>query len=166
MRLFSLIISVFLFLAGCVTPPPNTAGSLGYEDSRRVVIVGENVDPAIAKYYQNKYDALVWFTPFRGKFSNKASNFFQNGFGPSVAMQSLMAELKSINYTVGQWDIIVPGTAENYFLAALEHLEDHGLSKARGIVVLIDSTSNKNIEIQLKRVTDGFFFVSYEFHKK
>jgi hypothetical protein len=154
-----------LFLSGCVTAPPSTTGSLGFEDSRRVVIVGENVNPHIAGYYQKKYDALVWFTPYQGKFVNKATNFLQNGFGSSVALKSLINELKSINHTVGKWEIIVPGIAENYFLVALKKMEDHSLSKARGIVVLIDSKNNKEMEDQLWRVTDGNFFVSYEFHK-
>ncbi len=166
MKLLGLIVLLTVLLSSCVISPPVARGSLGYEDSRRVVVVGENVDSALAGYYQNKYDALVWFTPYQGQFANKASNFLQSGFRSSVAMRSLIAELKSINYTVGQWEIIVPGIAEKYFLAVLKEMEDHFLSKARGSVVLIDSTSNKDIEIQLKRVTDGFFFVSYEFHKK
>ena len=159
------IFSLVLVLAGCAKPP-ETTGSLGYEDSRRVVIVGENVQVNIAAYYQKKYDALLWFTPYEGKLANKANNFFQSGLGPSVAMRSLIIELKSINYSVGQWEIIVPKIAENYFLAALKHLGDHSLSKARGMVILIDSASNKDIEAQLKRVTDNNFFVSYEFHQK
>lgn len=127
--------------------------------------MGENINPYIASYYQKKYDALVWFTPYQGHFVNKATNFLQNGFGSSVAMRSLIAELKSINYTIGKWEIIVPGLAEGYFLATLKRMEDHSLSKARGVIVLIDSKSNKEMEEQVQRVTDGNFFVSYEFHK-
>jgi len=164
-RLFGLMFSVVLLLSSCATPP-ETAGSLGYENSRRVVIVGENIDPSIAAYYQKKYDALVWFTPYEGRFAKNTNNFLQSGLGPSVGMRSLIRELKSINYTVGQWEIIVPGVAENYFLTALKNMESHCLSKARGLVILIDTTSNGGIEAQLKRVTDDNFFVTYKFHEK
>ena len=44
-------------------------------------------------------------------------------------------------------------------------MQSHSLSKARGTVVLIDSKYNKDIEAELKRVTDNSFFVSYEFQK-
>ena len=164
MRLLKLL-SVLIILTGCASPP-TTTGSLGFEDSRRIVVVGENVDPNIAVYYQKKYDALVWFTPYEGKLTNKVNNFLQSGMGPSVAMRSLINELKSINYTVGQWEIIIPGLAENYFLATLKNMDDHSVSKARGSVVLVDSKGNKDIEEQLKRTTDGDFFVSYQFHKE
>ncbi len=160
---------IYIFLAGtlfsgCMKPPSST-GSLGFADTRRIVIVGENVNSDIAGYYQKKYDALVWFTPFQGRIAYKAHNLLQSGIGPSVGMRSLIRELKSINYSIGQWQIFVPGIAENYFLATLKSMEDHSLSKARGMVVLIDSKGNKDIEIYLKRVTDGSFFVNYEFGK-
>ena len=32
--------------------------------------------------------------------------------------------------------------------------------------LLIDSEKNKDMEEQLKRVTDDYFFISYEFHKE
>ena len=164
-RYMVLVMNLLLALSGCATPP-STTGSLGYEESRRVVIVGENVNPNLAVYYKKEYDALVWFTPYQGKITNNANNFLQSGFGPSVAMRSLIRELKSINYSLGVWEIIVPGVTENYFLASLKNMEDRSLSKARGAVILIDSKSNKDIEAQLKRVTDGNFFVNDEFHKE
>ena len=159
MYYFGFILSLTTLLTSCANPPKTTA-SLGYEDSRRVVIVGENVKPVIAKYYEKKYNSLVWFTPYEGIFVNKANNFLQSGIGPSVAMRSLIKELKSINQTVGQWEIIVPKIAENYFLATLKQMDDHSLSKARGVVVLVDSKENVEIENQLKRVTDDYFFVT------
>jgi hypothetical protein len=166
MRLLGLILSLFLLLAGCSTAPPRTTGTLGFEDSRRVVIVGENINPYIATYYQHKYDALVWFTPYEGHFVNKASNFLQNGFGSSTAMRSLIAELKSVNYTVGKWEIIVPGIAEGYFLATLKNMDDHSLAKARGSIVLPESKGNKEMEQQVLRVTDGNFFVEYGLYQQ
>jgi hypothetical protein len=158
-------LALVMVLGGCSTHPPRTTGTLGLQDHRRVVIVGENINPHIAAYYQNKYEALVWFTPYQGKFVKNASNFLQNGLGSSVALKSLIKELQSINYTVGKWEIILPGIAENYFLAALKKMDDHALSKARGVVVLIDSTKNKDLDEQLLRVTDGNFFVINEFRK-
>ena len=164
MKPIGFLLTLILLVAGCAKPP-ETTGSLGYEDIRRVIIIGENVDPNIAGYYQKKYDALVWFTPYEGQFVNKANNFLQSGLGPSVAMRSLIKELKSINYSVGQWEILVPGMAENYFLTTLKNMEDHCLSKSRGMVILLDSKNNKDIEAQLKRLTDGNFFMNYELQK-
>lgn len=155
------VLSLLTF-CGCVTHPPSTTGTLGFENSRRVVIIGENVDGAYAVYYQRKYDALVWFTPFQGKIVKNTSNFFQNGFGPSVAMKALIRELKSINYTVGKWEIIVPPMGQRYFLAALKYMKDGELAKARGVVVLSGVTGFPDIERELLRVTRNTFFVVYE----
>ncbi len=163
---FTYLILIFIVLVCGCAKPPQTTGSLGYEDSRRIIIVGENADPNVAGYYQKKYEALVWFTPFEGRFVNKANNFFQSGLGPSVAMRSLMNELKSINYSVGQWEIFVPGMAESYVLNTFKNMEDHSLSKARGVVILLDSKSNRDIEDQVKRLADGNFFVRYELENK
>ena len=151
-------------VAGCAQPPL-TAGSLGYQDSRRVVIVGESVATAIAVYYQKKYDAQVWFTPDEGKIIKNANNFLQSGLGPSVAMRALINELKSVNYTVGRWEIIVPKIAEGYFLATLKAMAAGDMAKARGTVILIDSSGNKDMEKEVQRVTGGGFFVAYEFQK-
>ena len=163
----SFIIGLLLcvLLGGGCAPAVKSQGQLGYSDARRVVIVGENVDSAIAVYYQRKYDALVWFTPFEGKIANAANNLLEAGLGPSRAMQALMTELKSINYTVGRWEIIVPKIAEKYFLHALKNMETSSLAKARGEVVLIDSSGFPQMEQEVHRVTDGNFFVTYEFHK-
>ena len=80
-------------------------------------------------------------------------------------MKSLINELKSINYTVGRWEIIVPKIAEGYFLGTLKNMNKSVIAKARGTVVLIDSSGNKDMEQQVERVSDGNFFVSYEFQK-
>ena len=87
------------------------------------------------------------------------------GFSPSQAMRSLINELKSINYTLGRWEIIVPKIGEGYFLATLQDMEDASLAHARGNIVLIDSKGNKDLEAQVARVTSGNFFVTYEFQK-
>ncbi len=157
-----LVLMIALVLGGCAGTP-SLQGHLGYEDGRRVVIVGEKVDPGIAEYYQRAYDAMVWFTPSEGKIVDSANRLIE--IGPTKAMRMLIAELKSINYTVGRWEIIVPKIAEGYFLAVLSRMERNSLEKARGMVVLIDSAGNKEMEAQVKRVTGDNFFVTYEFQK-
>jgi hypothetical protein len=152
-----------LMISGCITPP-GASGNLGYSQDRRVVIVGEKVSQDIAVYYQRRYDAMVWFTPTRGIVKDSAQVILK-GLGPSQAMRSLINELKSINYTLGRWEIIVPGIAEGYFLATLKDMETGSLSSARGNIVLIDSKGNKEIETQISRVTNSNFFVTYEFQK-
>ena len=129
-----------------------------------MVIVGEKVSQDIAVYYQRRYDAMVWYTPTEGLMKDSAEVILK-GIGPSQAMRSLINELKSINYSVGRWEIIVPGIAEGYFLATLKNMNASSLAQARGDIVLIDSKGNKDIEAQVTRVTNDSFFVSYEFQK-
>jgi len=156
-------LSVSLMLSGCITGP-GASGNLGYSQDRRVVIVGEKVSPDIAVYYQRRYDAMVWFTPTQGKLKDSAEIILK-GLGPSEAMRSLINELKSINYSIGRWEIIVPGIAEGYFFATLKDMETGSLAQARGNIVLIDSKGNREIEAQIQRVTQGSFFVTYEYQK-
>ena len=151
-------------VSGCTSPAPYINPSLGFEDGRRVVIVGDKVSGDVAYYYQRKYDALVWFTPSEGMMVDSAHRMLQS-VGPSRSMKVLINELKSINYTIGRWEIIIPKTGEHFFLETLSHMETKSLSKARGMIVLIDSSGNKDMEAQVKRVTDGNFFVTYEFQK-
>jgi hypothetical protein len=160
---FYLSILSLLTLGGCITGP-GANGNLGYSQDRRVVIVGEKVSPEIAVYYQRRYDAKVWYTPTQGMMKD-SEQVILKGFGPSVAMRTLINELKSINYSLGRWEIIVPRIGEGYFLATLKDMETGSLGKARGNIVLIDSKSNKDIEDQVGRVTDNNFFVTYEFQK-
>ncbi|MDE2231526.1 MAG: hypothetical protein KGJ95_05625 [Candidatus Omnitrophica bacterium] len=149
-------------LSGCISPP-GVSGTLGYSRERRVVIVGERVPTDIALYYQRRYNAMVWFTPPQGRLKDWAHRTLQ--LGPSQAMRSLINELESTDYTMGRWEIIVPGMAEKYVLATLKHMKTGSLSHAWGDFVLIDSKGNKAIEAQVQRVTGGSFFVSYEFQK-
>ncbi len=160
-----IVLVVFLFFcAACASTLPGE-GRLGSVDDRRVVIVGENIREEIALYYEKKYDALVWFTPFKGHMANTADNLLASGVGSSVARRALIKELKSINNTIGRWEIIIPKIAEKYFLNALKNMKTASLSKARGAVVLIDSNSYPEIERELRRVSDGSLFVTYEFQK-
>ena len=152
-----------LMFSGCVTGP-GVSGNLGYSHDRRVVIVGEKISQDIAVYYQRRYDAMVWFTPTQGLMKD-SEQVILKGLGPSPAMRSLINELESINYTLGRWEIIVPGLAEGYFLATLKDMGPGSLAHARGNIVLIDSKGNKDVEAQVARVTNDSFFVTYEFHK-
>ena len=163
LNVFYVLVLSSLMLSGCITPP-GASGNLGYSQDRRVVIVGEKVSPDIAVYYQRRYDAMVWFTPTQGMVKDSAQVILK-GLGPSKAMRSLINELKSINYSLGRWEIIVPGIAEGYFLATLKDMETGSLAQARGNIVLIDSKGNKEMEAQVARVTDNNFFVTYEFQK-
>jgi len=157
---YSLIISALMF-SGCISDPV-VSGNLGYSQDRRVVIVGERVSQDIAVYYQRRYDAMVWFTPTQGLMKDSAQVVLK-GIRPSPAMRSLINELESVNYTMGRWEIIVPRIGEGYFLATLKNMETGALSKARGNVVLIDSSGNKDMEAQVSRVTNNSFFVTYEY---
>jgi len=150
-------------LCGCITSP-GASGNLGYSQDRRVIIVGEKVSPDIAVYYQRRYDAMVWFTPTQGIMRDSAQVILK-GLGPSQAMRSLINELKSINYSLGRWEIIVPKIGEGYFFETLKNMETGSLAQARGNIVLIDSKGNKDIENQVARVTNNSFFVTYEFQK-
>ncbi len=150
-------------LGGCGTPA-GVSGNLGYSQERRVVIVGEKVSQDIALYYQRRYDAMVWFTPTQGMVED-STKVILKGLGPSQAMKSLINELKSIDYSLGRWEIIVPKIGEGYFLATLKDMETGALAQARGDIVLIDSKGNKDMEAQVARVTNNSFFVTYEFQK-
>ena len=152
-----------LMLSGCITGPGAT-GNLGYSQDRRVVIVGEKVSPEIAVYYQRRYDSKVWYTPTQGLMKD-SEQVILKGFGPSVAMRTLINEHKSIDYSLGRWEIIVPKIGEGYFLATLKDMDTGALAHARGNIVLIDSKGNKDIEAQVSRVTGDNFFVTYEFQK-
>jgi len=162
-RLLLLSLMVCGAFSGCITGP-GAIGNLGTSNDRRVVIVGEKVSAEIALYYQRRYDAMVWFTPTRGMMDD-SSEVVLKGFGPSHAMRTLINELKSINYTVRRWEIIVPKIGEGYFLATLKDMDTGSLAHARGSIVLIDSKGNKDMESQVARVTQGSFFVTYEFQK-
>ncbi len=138
--LLGLVIASFGF-AGC-QPASVFHGELGFSESRRLVIVSENVRPDIALFYKKEY-GMVLVLPLR----------------------ALIAELTSINDTVGRWEIIVPKVGEKYFLTVLKHMPTRALSKARGMVVLIDSSGFPDMEREVRRVTDSNFFVVYEFQK-
>ena len=158
-----ILLSILLGCSACASIP--TQAHLGFSDERRLVVVGENVREELALYYQKKYSALVWFTPHQGKMSTTATNFMESGLGLSRAMRVFIHELTSINETIGRWEIIIPKIAENYFLKALKNMPSRSLTKARGMIILIDSKGSPDIEAHVKRVTDGNFFVTYEFQQ-
>lgn len=153
-----------LSLSACAGPLP-TKGTLGYSEERKVVIVGENVDKAIAAYYQKKYDALVWFTSYQGEVGNFANNVVESGLGPSKPMRALINQLLSINQTIGRWEIYIPKIAEKYFLITLKHMERGSLAKARGAIILLDAAYAPEVQREVHRVTQGSFFVEFETEK-
>jgi len=158
---FFIGIFITLFIAGCGGALP-VKNDLKYSDKRTVIILGENVEPAIAEYFQKKYDGLVWFTPYEGNVANFTSNMVESGIGASKPMRSLIAQLKGINQTIGRWEIYIPRMAEKYFIRTLKHMENGALSKARGAVILIDSVHAPEIKREMARVSKGGFFVEFE----
>jgi hypothetical protein len=165
MRNLLLLLALVSFMSSGCQPAPAFRGQLGFSDARRLVVIGENVRPDIVAFYEKEYSALVWSTPYEGKMSSAATKFVNSVIGPTAAMRSLIAQLKSINDTVGRWEIIVPKIGEKYFLTALKHMHTGGLARARGMVVLLDSSGMPEMEREVQRVTDGNFFVAYEFQK-
>lgn len=159
-KFFIGLLSVILFSA-CAGPLP-TKGDLGFTEKRNIVIVGENVEPTIAEYFQKKYDGLVWYTPYQGNVANSINNVVESGLGPSKPMRALIVQLKSINQTVGRWNIYIPKIAEKYFLRTLKHMETGSLAKARGSIILIDSSYAPEIEKEMNRVSAGGFFLEFE----
>lgn len=153
------------FLASCGPGPSVPKGRLGYSEFRRLVVAGENVKPEIAAYYKKEYQAVVWYTPYRGRVANATDNFFESGIGPSRSMRALVGELQSINHTVGRWEIIVPKIGEKYFFNTLKSMKTSSIAKARGMVVLTESSEFPEIEREALRVSDGNFFVVFESQK-
>ncbi len=159
-----LALGALCMMSGCVQPA-EIRGTLGFSDSRRLVVVGENVRPEIAHFYKKEYGALAWYTAYKGNVATVTNNFFESGIGPSRDMRLLIGDLKSTSYTVGRWEFIIPKIGEGYFLAALRYMEPGALSKARGMVIMIDSSGSPEMEREVERVSQGSFFVTYEFRK-
>jgi hypothetical protein len=158
-KLFTYLPIIFL-LAGCVT----TAKSglrIGTTEHRRLIILGEHIPDSTAKDYANKYNSLVYYTPSRGAIADSVSSSLRGTLGPSSAMRSLIEELKSINNTDGFWKLIVPKVAERYFLVTLKNMGDNSISNAKGEIILPESQKNQEIEMEIKRVTNGSFIVNY-----
>ena len=162
-RLF--FISVLALLSSCDPCPSVPPGALGYSESRRLVVAGENVKPEIAAYYGKEYQGQVWSTPYRGRVANATDNLLESGIGPSRSMRSLVGELQSINHTFGRWEIIVPKMGEKYFFNTLKNMRTSSLAKARGMVVLTENSNFPGMEREVQRVSDGNSFVMYESQK-
>ena len=72
-----------------------------------------------------------------------------------------MNELRSISNTSGEWEIIVPGSIERYFLVTLRNMEDNAVSNVSGKIRLGDSTENSEIDKEVNRVLGNSFEVVY-----
>lgn len=163
MRKILFYILVIFFLSGCATTSSSTSGNLGKSHYRNVVILGEHVGFSdIDKQYSEKYNAIVLYTRGRGMFSDGVSKAITGTFGPSKAMRDVINELKSINYTEGEWKLIIPQMAERYFLVTLRNMEDGSLANVNGAIYLIDSQGNEPIEQEAKRVSHGSLAVRYK----
>lgn len=119
---------------------------------RKVVILGRGVDAKLAFQYANSYRAVVWY---------KETKDVEGIAEPGPAMKELINELKDINATGEEWEFIIPGIGEEYFLITLNNMDKGALSNATGTVYLPDSSKNKSIENEVQRVSDGSFVVTY-----
>lgn len=156
---------ILIFAAGCASAIHK--GQLGLSDFRRIVIVGENIRPEIARFYAKEYQANIWFTPYKeGAAVHAAYSLLRSGLGATKDQRLLIGELLSLNHTVGRWEIIVPKVAEKYVLDTLKHMSKSSLSKARGMFVLTESTNHPDLEREVLRVTEGNFFVTYNLYQE
>jgi len=154
-KLFVLIL--ILVFSGCATTASRTSGDLGGSPFRNVVILGENVSPEVAQKYANEYGARVLFSPSRNLLSDVVSASMRGIVGPSRAMRDLIVELKSLNHTRGEWNLIIPAQAERYFLVLLRNMEDGALSNAKATVLLESAARSEFLEAEVKRVSGGNF---------
>jgi hypothetical protein len=129
---------------------------MGKSEYRRFVVLDRATGDE-ARQYAGKYDASVLFTESRGGIADAVTNGLTATLGPSSAMKGLMNELRSISNTSGEWEIIVPGVVERYFLVTLKNMEDSAVSNSSGKVRLVDSVENSEIDKEVNRVLgDGF----------
>ena len=126
------------------------------------ILSGEHVSNAVAQQYANQYNARVLHSvPTQSFLSDAVSNSVRGVIGPSRAMRDLILELKSINHTTGEWALIIPPSAEKYFLVTLRNMEDSTLRDASASVFLIKGKRNEAIETEVSRVSAGRFKVKY-----
>jgi len=154
----TLLIICFLFLSsGCATTASETAGGLGSSSGRNVVILGEHISPEEAQKFADKYEAIVLFGPSRNILSDAVSTSMRGAVGPSRVMRDLIVELKSLNYTSGEWSLIIPAQAERYFLVLLRNMEDGALSNAKGIILFESASRSASLDTEVKRVFGSGF---------
>lgn len=155
-----MVILVCLGLVGCATV--SNVARIGSTDARKLVVLGEHISGEAAKEYATKYDSLVFYSPSRGAIADAISSSLRGTLGPSSAMKHLIAELKSMNNTTGNWELVIPGIAGRYFLVTLKNMEDGDLSEANGTIYLIDCSDNEAIEAEIQRVSNGAFTVEFK----
>lgn len=145
-------------LAGCIMAP--LPGQLGQSEYRRLVVLNRATQDE-AGQYANQYNAKVFYTQTRGVMADAVTKGIVGTVGPSRAMKQLMNELRSISNTSGEWEIIVPGVTERYFLVTLRNMEDNAVSNSSGEIRLVDSTENSVIAQEVNRVLGNSFKVVY-----
>ena len=150
-----------LALFGCATTASKISGDLGKSPYKNVVILGEHISKDVAQKYAEKYNATVLYTTGRGFLSDAVSSTIRGTVGPSKAMRDLIVELKSINHTIGEWVLIIPPSAERYFLVTLRNMEDGALRDTNALVFLIKGEKDNNIETELMRVSENKLKVKY-----
>lgn len=122
---------------------------MGY---RNVVILAEGIDTKTAFNYATSYRAAVWY---------KTSPLTPDIPEPSLARKDLIGELVSINAIGGEWKFIIPKIAEGYFLTTLKYMDEGSLSDVEGMLYLPDSSKNKLMEDEVKRVSRENLVVIY-----
>lgn len=152
------LILLFAALAGCSIAA--SSGQMGKSEYRRFVVLDRATGDE-AMQYAGKYDASVLFTESRSGIADAVTKGLTATLGPSSAMKGLMNELRSISNTLGEWEIIVPGVTERYFLVTLRNMEDNAVSNVSGKVRLVDSIENSEIDKEVSRVFGDSFQVIY-----
>ena len=155
------MLMVSVLISGCATTPSPGSGTLGKSGYKNVVILGEHVNRETAQHYANKYNARVLYTSGRGFLANAVSNSLRGTLGPSRAMRDVIEELESINNTGGIWKLIIPSSAERYFLVVLRNMEDNAIVNTHGQIILPESSANEEIDQEVARVFGKGFEVIY-----
>ena len=150
-----------LILCGCATTASRANGIMGEGSYRRVVILGEHYNYDTATQYANKYNAKVLYTASRGFLANSVSNSLRGVIGPTRSMRDLILELESMNYTDGEWVLIIPSSSEHYFLITLRNIDSDSLQDTDAVVYLTKGVKNNAIESELARVSGGRFKIRY-----
>ena len=146
------ILIIFFTIIGCSTVSSPSSGNFGDSGYKNVVILGENVNSETAEYYANKYNARVLYKPGRGFLADVVNNSLRGTIGPSRAMKDVINELKNMNNTEGTWRLIIPSSAERYFLVTLRNMDDNAVANAHGQIIFPEFKINKKMEKEIFRV--------------
>lgn len=152
------VLMVSFLISGCATTPSRSVGTLGKSEYKNVVILGEGVSQENARQYANKYNAKVLYKQGRGFLTDAVSHSMRT-LGPSRAMLDLIKELESLSNTQGTWKLIIPVSAERYFLVTLRNMGDSVVTNAHGQIILLGSSTNEEISNEVARIFGESFEV-------